>query len=240
LQQLLKGLVYCHQHRIFHRDLKPQNLLIDRQGTLKIADFGLARAFGVPLPAYTHEVLTLWYRPPEILLGGKKYSLAVDMWSVACIFAEMVSGKPLFPGDSEIDQLFRVFRVLGTPTEEVWPGISSYPDFKQTFPKWNAASLKETCPDMDEQGLDLLSKILVYQPSKRMSALDALKHPYFDELKQFQTHNIDTIAPKYKLPSGNSNSSTNKENAAPSNTNDVNAPPGGPSLVANGKVAMEH
>lgn len=92
------------------RDLKPQNLLITRDGLLKVADFGLARAFGVPMRAYTHQVVTLWYRAPEILLGEKVYGMPVDMWSVGCIFAEMVSTKPLFPGDSEIDQLFKVFK----------------------------------------------------------------------------------------------------------------------------------
>jgi serine/threonine protein kinase len=142
LFQLLSGIEFCHKRRILHRDLKPQNLLIDRQGKLKIADFGLARAFGVPIRTYTHEVVTLWYRAPEILLGGKQYATAVDVWSIGCIFAEMVTRVPLFPGDSEIDQLFRIFRVLGTPNEDTWPGVSAYRDFKSTFPKWSAKPLK--------------------------------------------------------------------------------------------------
>ena len=110
MMQLCDGIKYCHSHRILHRDLKPQNLLIDKEGNLKLADFGLARAFGVPLRTYTHEVVTLWYRSPEILLGGRQYSTGVDMWSVGCIFAEMVTRKPLFPGDSEIAQIFKIFR----------------------------------------------------------------------------------------------------------------------------------
>lgn len=111
MYQLINGMHYCHQRRIIHRDLKPQNLLIDRRNiVLKLADFGLARAFGVPVRQYTHEVVTLWYRAPEILLGGKVYSTPVDMWSIGVIFAEMVNKRPLFPGDSEIDELFRIFR----------------------------------------------------------------------------------------------------------------------------------
>lgn len=112
MYQLLEAMLFCHQRRVFHRDLKPQNLLIDKDGVLKVADFGLARAFGVPITTYTHEVLTLWYRAPEILLGGKHYSPAVDMWSIGCIFAELCNRQALFPGDSEIDQLFKIFRFV--------------------------------------------------------------------------------------------------------------------------------
>ena len=115
MMQLCKGIAYCHSHRILHRDLKPQNLLINRDGNLKLGDFGLARAFGVPLRAYTHEIVTLWYRAPEVLLGGKQYSTGVDIWSIGCIFAEMCNRKPIFSGDSEIDQIFKIFRTLGTP-----------------------------------------------------------------------------------------------------------------------------
>ncbi|XP_022642326.1 cell division control protein 2 homolog 1 isoform X2 [Vigna radiata var. radiata] len=111
LYQILCGIAYCHSHRVLHRDLKPQNLLIDRRtNSLKLADFGLARAFGIPVRTFTHEVVTLWYRAPEILLGSRHYSTPVDVWSVGCIFAEMVNRRPLFPGDSEIDELFKIFR----------------------------------------------------------------------------------------------------------------------------------
>ena len=108
--QLLGAVEYIHSHGIAHRDLKTENIMLDSDGNLKLADFGLARTVGVPMRTYTHEVVTLWYRAPEILLGGKHYAPAVDMWSLGCIFAEMVTRKPLFPGDSEIDELFKIFR----------------------------------------------------------------------------------------------------------------------------------
>ena len=120
-----------------HRDLKPQNLLIDAEkGVIKLADFGLARAFGVPVKTYTHEVVTLWYRCPEILLGAKQYSTGVDLWSIGCIMAEMAQRRPLFTGDSEIDQIFKIFKVLGTPNDSLWPEATQYADFKAKFPKW--------------------------------------------------------------------------------------------------------
>jgi len=182
LYQMIRGVSFCHSHRVLHRDLKPQNLLIDRSGGLKLADFGLARAFGIPVRTYTHEVVTLWYRAPEILLGSKHYSTPVDMWSIGCIFAEMVSRKPLFPGDSEIDQLFRIFRLLGTPNEDKWPGVSTLPDYKSTFPHWGPRPLTEHVPTLDPAGLDLMMQMLVYEPSKRISAKAAMSHHYFDDL----------------------------------------------------------
>jgi len=181
LYQILRGIAHCHSHRVLHRDLKPQNLLIDSTGNLKLADFGLARAFGLPVRSYTHEVVTLWYRAPEILLGAKLYSTPVDIWSVGCIFAELVTKNPLFPGDSEIDELFRIFRTLGTPTEVTWPGVSSLPEYKPQFPQFEAQSLHKLI-NLDPIGLDLLSQMLQYQPSKRISAKKALDHPFFNDL----------------------------------------------------------
>jgi len=180
--QLLRSLYFCHTRRILHRDLKPQNLLIDKKGILKLADFGLGRAFSIPLRNYTHEVVTLWYRAPEILLGCKSYSTPIDMWSVGCIFAELVTRKPLFPGDSEIDELFKIFRVLGTPTEATWPEIVTFPDYKATFPHWGKMRLEDIVPGLDVSGYDLLSQMLTYQPRKRISAKRALQHSYFDDL----------------------------------------------------------
>ncbi|KAJ9451209.1 Cyclin-dependent kinase A-1 [Diplonema papillatum] len=181
MQQLLKGLAFCHAHRIIHRDLKPQNLLLLGE-TLKIADFGLARAFQVPLPAYTHEVVTLWYRAPEILMGEKVYSTVVDTWSCGCIMAEMCNRSALFPGDCEIDELFQIFRLLGTPDEKEWPGVTSLPDYKPSFPRWQKKELAKTCKEVDSEGIDLLGKMLRYDPNQRITAASAAKHPWFNEL----------------------------------------------------------
>ncbi|KAI3977356.1 hypothetical protein MKX01_000269 [Papaver californicum] len=183
LFQILRGVSYCHSHRVLHRDLKPQNLLIDRRtNSLKLADFGLARAFGIPVRTFTHEVVTLWYRAPEILLGSRHYSTPVDIWSVGCIFSEMVTQRPLFPGDSEIDELFKIFRITGTPNEEIWPGVTSLPDFKSAFPKWPAKDLAGVVSKLDSCGIDLLSKMLCLDPSKRITARNALEHEYFKDI----------------------------------------------------------
>ncbi|CAH8584332.1 unnamed protein product [Dicrocoelium dendriticum] len=143
MYQMLQGLLFCHGRRVIHRDLKPQNILVDiGRKIVKLADFGLARAFGIPVRVLTHEVVTLWYRAPEILLGAQRYSCAVDIWSMGCIFAEVATKEALFRGDSEIDQLFRIFRLLGTPCEDKWPGVTSLPDYKKKgFPMWRECKL---------------------------------------------------------------------------------------------------
>eukprot|EP00127_Corallochytrium_limacisporum_P005042 Clim_evm38s197 gene=Clim_evmTU38s197 len=180
--QMVNGVDYIHSHRILHRDLKPQNILITKNGDIKLADFGLARSFGVPIRAYTHEVITLWYRAPEILLGARNYATPVDTWSLGCIFAELANKAPLFPGDSEIDQLFRIFRVLGTPTEETWPGVTELAEYKPSFPRWPAEDMSTVVKNLDSDGLELLQMFLYYKPSRRISAKEALAHPYFKDV----------------------------------------------------------
>jgi serine/threonine protein kinase len=183
LYQLLCGIAYCHQHRVLHRDLKPQNLLINMEGELKLADFGLARAFGIPVRHYTHEVVTLWYRPPDVLMGSRNYGTQVDIWSVGCIFSEMTTGKPLFPGSSEYDQLMKIFKVFGTPTPAQWPAMATYPEYKSYFSHWKAHGLPVGVNRIGKAGVDLLQKMLQMDPSKRISAEAAMQHPYFADLK---------------------------------------------------------
>jgi len=181
LYQLLRGVAYCHHHRVLHRDLKPQNLLINFQGQLKLADFGLARAFGIPVRSLTHEVVTLWYRSPDVLMGSKHYNTSVDMWSVGCIFAEMITGRPLFPGTSDKDQLLKIFVLLGTPNIKTWPNLNKLPLYKpENYPIYEARDLSKLFPTLSDKGLDILSKLLTYDPDERIGAQAALQHPFFN------------------------------------------------------------
>merc|ERR1712223_820810 len=180
LFQLLRGLSYCHSRRILHRDLKPQNLLINERGELKLADFGLARAKSVPTKTYSNEVVTLWYRPPDVLLGSTEYSTPIDMWGVGCIFYEMASGRPLFPGSTVEDELHLIFKVLGTPTEDNWPGISRSEELAgYKFPAYAPETLVSKAPRLDTDGIGLLSSFLLFEAKKRLPAREALRHPYF-------------------------------------------------------------
>ncbi|XP_037502438.2 cyclin-dependent kinase 1, partial [Rhipicephalus sanguineus] len=178
LRQIVDAILFCHRRRVLHRDLKPANLLIDDNGDIKVADFGLCRAFTLPVRVFTHEVVTLWYRAPEILMGASRYSTPVDVWSIGCIFFELLSGKVLFRGDSEIDQLFRIFRVLGTPTVETWPEVTQLPNFKPSFPNWRKNIVAELLPEAESEAVDLLLKMLIYSPRERISAKDAAAHSY--------------------------------------------------------------
>jgi len=154
------------------------------EGELKLADFGLARAFGIPVRSYTHEVVTLWYRAPDVLLGSRKYSTSVDVWSIGCIFAEMANCRPLFPGSSESDQLLKIFKGLGTPTLQSWPTMQGLPEFKGgNWPSYPAQPLTKLCKRLDKLGLDLLQRMLQYDPAKRISAEQALRHGWFKDLR---------------------------------------------------------
>eukprot|EP00108_Taenia_solium_P000330 TsM_000108600 transcript=TsM_000108600 gene=TsM_000108600 len=181
LYQLLRGLAFCHARRILHRDLKPQNLLINDRGDLKLADFGLARAKSIPIKTYSNEVVTLWYRPPDVLLGSTEYSTHIDMWGVGCIFFEMATGWPLFPGSTVEEELTLIFKRLGTPTETSWPGVTTHPHFSKalTYGPYPPVGRFPLSPQFSSSGQALLSKLLVYPGPRRISAAEALKHAYF-------------------------------------------------------------
>ena len=184
--QLLRGLAYCHAKQILHRDLKPQNLLINARGELKLADFGLARAKSIPTKTYSNEVVTLWYRPPDVLLGSTDYSTHIDMWGVGCIFYEMVSGKPLFPGTKVEDELYIIFKTLGSPTESTFPGITSNSDYVSLnlpkFPVFDLSNFNMLCPRLENDGVLLLASFLKFDPKARASAAESLKHNFFSIL----------------------------------------------------------
>ncbi|QOU19562.1 negative regulator of the PHO system [Brettanomyces bruxellensis] len=179
--QLLKGIAFCHDNRVLHRDLKPQNLLINNKGQLKLGDFGLARAFGIPVNTFSNEVVTLWYRAPDVLLGSRNYTTSIDMWSAGCILAEMFSGKPLFTGSSNEDQLKKIFRIMGTPNERTWPGVSSYPNYKPDFSVFIPQDLRILIPSIEPGALDLVQRLLQMRPEMRISARQALNHEWLEE-----------------------------------------------------------
>ncbi|KAG2732296.1 hypothetical protein G9P44_004713 [Scheffersomyces stipitis] len=180
--QLLKGIMFCHDNRVLHRDLKPQNLLINNKGELKLGDFGLARAFGIPFNTFSNEVVTLWYRAPDVLLGSRAYTTSIDIWSAGCIFAEMCTGKPLFPGTANDDQLIKIFRLMGTPNERTWPGISQYANYKSNWQIFVPQDLRLIVPNLDLMGLNLLQSLLQMRPEARITARQALQHPWFHEI----------------------------------------------------------
>ncbi|XP_026218874.1 cyclin-dependent kinase 15 [Anabas testudineus] len=203
--QLLRGLCYIHSRRILHRDLKPQNLLISYLGELKLADFGLARSRSIPSQTFSSEVVTLCYRPPDVLLGSTDYSMALDMWGAGCVFIEMLQGTPAFPGDSDVfGQLQKIWTVLGVPSEDSWPGVSLLPNFRpeasvQSEPKQFRMVWKRLnqLPCKTE---DLVQRMLKVVPTNRISAQDALQHSYFGTLPAPIMHLRDTVS-IFKVPS---------------------------------------
>jgi serine/threonine protein kinase len=172
--QLLKGIEFLHSKSIIHRDLKPCNILYDKNAhVLKIADFGLARTFSLPMRVYTQEVATLWYRSPEILMGVDTYTISLDMWSYGCICAEIFSGITLFQGSEEIDQVFLIFKMLGTPHS-----MDGCKEFQTCFPKWPKPK-KSLLPVKNNLALDLIQQCLNLNYKQRITAEMALNHPYF-------------------------------------------------------------
>ncbi|EGX91605.1 Serine/threonine-protein kinase domain [Cordyceps militaris CM01] len=183
LQQLTAGVAYLHENWILHRDLKTSNLLLNNRGQLKIADFGMARYVGDPAPKLTQLVVTLWYRSPELLLGAKTYDTAVDMWSVGCIFGELIAREPLLQGSNEVDQVTKIFELCGVPTDESWPDFRKLPNARSLrFPKTAAVTgsvMRARFPSMTSAGTGLLAALLALDPDSRPSAKQMLQHEYF-------------------------------------------------------------
>merc|ERR1712150_154785 len=183
--QTFVGLDYLHQNWIIHRDLKPGNLLLDANGILKIGDFGLAKGYGSPNREMTSQVVTPWYKAPELLLGAKHYSTSIDIWSMGCIMAEIVKRRPFFQTDrsdtgehyiSDMSQLTTIFGILGTPTEETWPGYESM----QNFIKFNEQKPKNLQMEFDSsEFVDLLSGCFRFNPLGRISCKEACMNSYF-------------------------------------------------------------
>lgn len=176
----MQGLSFMHKHGFFHRDIKPENLLCKGPELVKIADFGLAREIR-SRPPYTDYVSTRWYRAPEVLLRSTNYNSPIDIWAVGCIMAELYTLQPLFPGRSEIDQIFRVTSVLGTPDKTEWSEaylLANAMNFR--FPQFSAIPIESIVTNISQEGLQLLKNTLQWNPGKRPTASQALKYSYFN------------------------------------------------------------
>lgn len=192
----LQGLDYLHSNWILHRDLKPNNLLINSKGVLKIGDFGLAKNYGSPNKVYSHQVVTRWYRAPELIFGAKIYSTGIDIWAVGCILAELLLRVPFLPGETDLDQLNQIFKVLGSPSEEDWPHVSTLPHFVQ-FKPMPAIPFRDIFTASSDDLIEVLEKMLALNPLKRCTCKDALKMPYFSNRP------APTPCSQLPLPTGN-------------------------------------
>ncbi|KAK7094528.1 cyclin-dependent kinase 9-like [Littorina saxatilis] len=185
MKQLMNGLFYIHSNKILHRDMKAANILITKQGVLKLADFGLARAYSVTSRQpnrYTNRVVTLWYRPPELLLGERNYSTPIDQWGAGCIMAEMWTRSPIMQGTTEQNQLTLIAQLCGSITPEVWPGVEKLELYnKIELPKGLKRKVKERLRFYikDAYALDLLDRLLALDPSRRVNSDEALNHDFF-------------------------------------------------------------
>ncbi|KAL8715070.1 MAG: hypothetical protein Q9220_001027 [cf. Caloplaca sp. 1 TL-2023] len=185
LMQLTSAVEYLHSNWILHRDLKTSNILMNNRGQIKIADFGMARYYADPPPKLTQLVVTLWYRGPELLLGADKYGAEVDLWSVGCIFGELLTKEPLLQGKNEVDQLSKIFELCGIPTEETWPSFKRLPNARSlrlpSNSKTTGAVIRAKFPFLTLAGTQLLSSLLSLNPAVRPTASKVLAHPYFKE-----------------------------------------------------------
>ncbi|KAK3357211.1 kinase-like domain-containing protein [Lasiosphaeria hispida] len=185
LLQLASGVAYLHDNCILHRDLKTSNLLLNNRGQLKIADFGMARYVGdPPPPKLTQLVVTLWYRAPELLLGATRYTTAIDLWSVGCIFGELLTREPLLQGKNEVDELTRIFALCGLPSDETWPGFRRLPNARALrlpppTPSSSGSAIRARFPLLTAAGAGLLSSLLALDPERRPTAREMLAHEYF-------------------------------------------------------------
>lgn len=185
MQQLTSAVGYLHDHWILHRDLKTSNILMNNRGEIKIADFGMARYFGNPPPPMTQLVVTLWYRAPELLLGAEKYDQAIDMWSIGCIFGELLGRTPLLQGSNEVRQLSKIFELCGVPSEESWPGFKKLPNARSLRLPRSQSEIRSNIavrfPNLTPAATSLLSSLLSLNPARRPFADEVLDHPYFFE-----------------------------------------------------------